>query len=205
MLFDSINKNLTQYFTVLDDVTLEDIFPIRSDKDLTAWKFSFSDRVLFLPASNLLDVIDYASAYKLLLNGELYNIYNDYEVYGDEVGLVNKALGINNPKIVKTDEETSDCFKCNVSITNPLHLDDEIIEKKHHVGIFFKDVFEALREDNKYDEIIVIVKGEIAEIAAYLFRIQMELTNKDKQILCNKVIQCNDFALIKFTILRKEE
>ena len=63
---------------------------------------------------------------------------------------------------------------------------------------------EALREDNKYDEIVIIVKGAVTEIAAYLFRVQMELSTPKKQILCNKVIQCNDFALIKFKIVRKE-
>lgn len=204
-MFGLTFKDLKNCFTVLDEVTLEDIYPIRTEKDLTAWKFSFDDsNILWLPVSNIRDVVDYASAYKLLVNGELYNVFNDYEVYGDEVGLVNKALGITNETIVKTDLERNECIDYNRATTINKHVDDEVIDKKYHIGIFFNDVFEALREDNKYDEIVVIVKGSTVEIGAYLFRVQMEMSTSKKQIFCNNVIQCNDFALIKFKIVRKE-
>ena len=205
-MFGLTFKDLSKYFTVLDPVQLEDLYPIRTENDMTAWKFSFDDNVIWLPVSNMLDVTDYAAAFKLLLNGGLYNVYNDYEVYGDEVGLVNKALGITDRSIVKSEyDEKNTCMNYNLSTVKYKHIDDAVIEKKNHVGIFFKDIFEALREDNQYNEIVVIVKGEITEIAAYLFRVQIELTSKDKQILCNQVIQCNDFALLKFKIVRKEE
>lgn len=205
-MFGLTFKDLKKYFVVLDEVTLQDIFPIRTENELTAWKFSFDDsNVIWLPVSNIVDVVDYASAYKLLINGELYNVFNDYEVYGDEVGLVNKALGITNETIVKTDLEKNDCINYNKASIMNKHTDDEIIEKKNHIGIFFNDVFEALREDNQYNEVIIIVKGSITEIGAYLFRVQMELSTSKKQILCSKVLQCNDFALIKFKIVRKEE
>ena len=205
-MFGLTFKDLKKYFNVLPEVTLKDIYPIRSDKDLTAWKFSFDDdNVLFLPVSNILDVIDYAAAYKLLTNAGLYNVMNDYEVYGDEVGIVNKALGITNEKIVKTDDEKNACISVNLATIKPKHLDDEEIEKKNHIGIFFNDCIEPLREDNKYDEIIIVVKGEITEIGAYLFRVQMDLTDRNKRVLCSNVYQCNDFALIKFNVIRKGE
>ena len=118
---------------------------------------------------------------------------------------MNKALGITNEKIVKTDDEKNDCINVNLATIKPKHLDDEAIEKKHHIGIFFNDCIEPLREDNKYNEIIIIVKGEIAEIGAYLFRVQMDLTSSNRRVLCSNVYQCNDFALIKFNVIRKEE
>jgi len=204
-MFGLTFKDLKKYFTVLSNVTLEDVYPIRSDQDLTAWKFSFDDNVVFLPVSNMTDVIDFAAAYKLLINAELYNVYDDYEVYGDEVGLVNKALGITNDKIVKTDIERTPCTICNMNITHPKHLDDESIEKTYHIGIFFNDCMEALRENNRYNEVVIVVKGSTVEIAAYLFRVQMDLFSKERQIVCSHVYQCNDFALLKFKILRKEE
>lgn len=204
-MFGLTFKDLKKYFVILNEITLDDIYPIRTENELTAWKFSFDDNnVIWLPVSNIKDVVDYASAYKLLLNGELYNVFNDYEIYGDEVGLVNKALGITNENIIKTDLDKNECINYNIATTTNKHIDDEVIDKKNHIGIFFKDIFEALREDNKYDEVVIIVKGDVTEIAAYLFRVQMELSTPKKQILCNKVIQCNDFALIKFKIVRKE-
>ena len=64
-MFGLTFKDLNNYFTVLDEVTLEDIYPIRTEKELTAWKFSFDDsNILWLPVSNIRDVVDYASAYK---------------------------------------------------------------------------------------------------------------------------------------------
>lgn len=205
ILFGLTFKDIKKCFTVLDEVKLEDLYPLRSDQELTAWKFSFDDNVLWLPVSNLLEVTDFAAAYKLLLNAELYNVYNDYEVYGDEVGLVNKALGITNEKIVKTDDEKNTCINVNLATIKPKHFDDEAIEKKNHIGIFFNDCVEPLREDNMYNEIVIVVKGSITEIAAYLFRVQMELISKTRRVLCNKVYQCNNLALIKFKVFRKEE
>lgn len=201
MIFGLEFKDLSKFFVRLDDVSLENIIPLKTEKEYTGWRFTFSNEVIWLPIGNVNEVLDYAVAFKLLSEAGLYNVFNDYTVYGDEVGLVNKVLSINNENIVKN-MINNDNIKINCNTIIPSHADDSTIEKTNHVGIFFDDCIDYLVNDDTFTEVYLMTKGNAVDIAGYLFSVQMATFRPNRQVLCEKVYMCNDLALMKFKIKR---
>ena len=101
MIFGLEFKDLSKFFVRLDEVTLENIIPLKTEQEYTGWRFTFSNEVMWLPIGNVNEVLDYAIAFKLFSEAGLYNVFNDYTVYGDDVGLINKVLSIDDSNVVK--------------------------------------------------------------------------------------------------------
>lgn len=201
MLFGLEFKDLSKFFIRLDDVSLENIIPLKTEQEYTGWRFTFSNEVIWLPIGNVNDVLDYAVAFKLLSSAGLYNVFNDYIVYGDEVGLVNKVLSITDSNIVKNMIDNKN-IDINLNTITPSHIEEDKVEKTKHIGIFFDDCIDYLVHDDTLDEVYLMSKGNAVDIAGYLFSLQMATFRKNRQVLCERVWLCNDLALIKFKIVR---
>lgn len=201
MLFGLEFKDLSKFFIRLDDVNLENIIPLKTEGEYTGWRFTFSNEVIWLPIGNVNDVVDYAVAFKLLSEAGLYNVFNDYVVYGDEVGLVNKVLSIIDPNIVKNMISNHN-IDINLSTITPIHLEEAKVEKTKHTGIFFDDCIDYLVNDDTLDEVYLMTKGTPVDIAGYLFSLQMATFRNNRKVLCERVWLCNDLALMKFRIVR---
>ncbi len=201
MIFGLEFKDLSKFFVRLDEVKLEDIIPLKTEQEYTGWRFTFSDEVIWLPVGNVNNVIDYAVAFKLFSEAGLYNVFNDYTVYGDDVGLVNKVLSINDESIVKNMTNNKN-IEINIRTIVPGHIEENKVEKTNHVGIFFDDCIDYLTNDDILNEVYLMTKGTPVDIAGYLFSLQMATFRNNRKVLCERVWLCNDLALMKFKIDR---
>ena len=201
MIFGLEFKDLSKFFVRLDDITLENIIPLKTEKEYTGWRFTFSNEVIWLPIGNVNEVLDYAVAFRLFKEAGLYNVFNDYTVYGDEVGLINKVLSINDNTVIKNMTNGKN-IEINLNTILPEHLEENKVEKTNHIGIFFDDCIDYLVNDDTLNEVYLMTKGNAVDIAGYLFSLQMATFSPNRQVLCSKVWLCNDLALMKFIIKR---
>ena len=201
MIFGLECKDLSKFFVRLDEVTLENIIPLKTEQEYTGWRFTFSNEVMWLPIGNVNEVLDYAIAFKLFSEAGLYNVFNDYTVYGDDVGLINKVLSIDDANVVKNMTNNKN-IEINLKTITPSHLEENKVEKTNHVAIFFDDCIDYLVNDDTFNEVYLMTKGNPVDIAGYLFSLQMAAYRPNRQVLCEKVWLCNDLALMKFKIKR---
>ena len=70
MLFGLEFKDLSKFFIRLDDVSLENIIPLKTEQEYTGWRFTFSNEVIWLPIGNVNDVLELARKNRSALDEE---------------------------------------------------------------------------------------------------------------------------------------
>lgn len=192
-LVRSASKSIAKDIITHDPVTDDMCIPIRSERGMTAWKFSFNDKVVWIPSGSIKGITEYGCLFKLL-NTILIDYAAEYEVYDDKTGITAVALGISDS--IAFSDNTS-CIEQNL---DSVKFGTTQVESKKTktIGIFFQGALSSVIDDRKYEKVYNLVKGSLADVASYMLFAMMNYTNKTSNYLAETVNICGEYALIRF-------